>query len=375
MELDYSLPNILILLGAFQGIIFATFLLLKKKHKAHLFLGIFIFSLSYNAFEAFTAVSGLGSKIVFFDLLSFTTIFLLGPSFYFYIKSILSPEKSISKKTLSRNYALPLFQLGINLFLISTYLLSSTQIINLDWDFMKLYSLFDTYSQPLSIIVFSSYVLMAFKLFKQAKETQKQFIYTNTLKRSVLHWTKVLLIVMSVFSVAWVLIFSLDLVLKDSFTLGYYPIELTLMFFIYWISFAAHHKMQLINEHLEKSKQSLISQAEASLRMVQLQELMQQRKLYLNPRITREKLAKEAQVSPRTISSILNQHHGQSFNDFVNSYRIEEVKVQLHSKKIRTQTITGIALDAGFNSQATFQRVFKNIVGVTPKEYAAQQVK
>jgi len=118
----------------------------------------------------------------------------------------------------------------------------------------------------------------------------------------------------------------------------------------------------------------LISQAEASLKIAQLQGLMLESKLYLDPKVTREKLAKEAKVSPRTISAILNQYHGQSFNDFINSYRIEEVKTQLHSSKIKKQTITGIAFDAGFNSQATFQRVFKNTVGMSPKEYAAQAV-
>jgi AraC-like DNA-binding protein len=32
-------------------------------------------------------------------------------------------------------------------------------------------------------------------------------------------------------------------------------------------------------------------------------------------------------------------------------------------------TIAGIAYEAGFNSQATFQRVFKNSVGISPSEY------
>lgn len=373
MQLDYSLPNLLILLGALQGVIFAFVLFFKKKHKAHLFLGIFMLTLSYNGFEAFAAVSGLGDQIVFFDLFSFTVIFLLGPSFYFYIRSILFPEKVIPKKTLGSHYALPLFQLTVNLFLISAYLLNSTQIIDLNWNFMRLYGLFDTYGEPLSIITFSVYTLMAFKLFKQVKGAQKQLLYPNTLKSSVLHWTKVLVVTMSIFSVVWILVFSLPLLIQNSFTEGYYAIEIPTMFFIYWISFAADRKMQLIDGHLQKSKESLISQAEASIRMVQLQELMQQSKLYLNPKITREKLAKEAKVSPRTISSILNQHHGQSFNDFVNNYRIEEVKRQLHSEKLKQQTITGIAFDAGFNSQATFQRVFKNTMGMSPKEYAAKQ--
>lgn len=375
MELDYSLPNLLILLGALQGFIFSTILLMKKRQKAHLFLSIFMFTLSYNAFETFTGVSGLGNQIVFFDLFGFTAIFLLGPSFYFYIKSVLFPDQSISKKSIRLHYAPALFQLGTNLFLISTYLLNSTKTINLDWDFTQLYSLFDRYSEPLSIVVFSSYLIMAIRLFKQAKRGEKGLIYPNALRRSVLQLSKILLITMSVFSVLWLSVYALPILVKSSFTFGYYPIEIVLVFFIYAISFGAHYKMQLIHEHLLKSKQSLISQAEATLLMVQLQELMEETKLYLNPKITREQLAKAANISAKTISSILNQHHGKSFNDFINGYRIEEVKSQLHSQKLARQTITGIAFDAGFNSQATFQRAFKNTVGMSPKAYATLSAK
>jgi len=213
---------------------------------------------------------------------------------------------------------------------------------------------------------------MAFKPFSQAKNIQKQLIYPNTLKKSVLKLIKTLLVTMLCFSMIWILVFALPLLNSTGFNQGYYPIEIALVFFIYWISFAANHNMQFIHSHLERTKQSLISQAEASLKIVQLQELMIGSKLYLNPKITREQLAKEAMISPRSVSSILNQHHGQSFNDFVNGYRIEEVKAQLHSAKLKTQTITAIAFDAGFNSQATFQRVFKNVVGMTPKAYAAK---
>lgn len=375
MELDYSLPNLLILFGALQGIILSSILLLKKKSKAHLSLGIFILALSYNAFETFTAASGLGSKIVFFDLFGFTTIFLLGPSLYLYIQSVLFPEKTISKKALRLHLLLPVFQLSVNIALISTYLLNSRQIIKADWDFSMLYGLFDTYSEPLSIVVFSAYIIYAFKEYRRAYKTEKQLAYPNSLKKTVLQLTRTLLITMSIFSAIWLTVFCLAIFSSNNPELNYYPIEIPLIFFIYWASFAIHQKMQSLQDHLNKSKQSLISQAEASLVMTQLKDLMQETQLYLNPKITRELVATKAQISPRYFSSILNQYHGQSFNDFINGYRVEEVKTQLHSTQFNTKTITGIALDAGFNSQATFQRVFKKHVGMSPRAYAVLQPK
>jgi AraC-like DNA-binding protein len=67
----------------------------------------------------------------------------------------------------------------------------------------------------------------------------------------------------------------------------------------------------------------------------------------------------------------LNNHLNKSFNEFVNEYRIEEVKKRLVEKGNEHLTISGIALDCGFNSQATFQRAFKHVTGVSPKEYVS----
>jgi AraC-like DNA-binding protein len=62
-----------------------------------------------------------------------------------------------------------------------------------------------------------------------------------------------------------------------------------------------------------------------------------------------------------------------SFNEFINEYRIEEVKKRLLEKGNEHLTIAGLALECGFNSQATFQRSFKNATGVSPKEYLSLQ--
>ncbi len=38
-------------------------------------------------------------------------------------------------------------------------------------------------------------------------------------------------------------------------------------------------------------------------------------------------------------------------------------------------TILALALDAGFNSQATFQRAFRSNTGMSPREYMNQRLK
>lgn len=98
-------------------------------------------------------------------------------------------------------------------------------------------------------------------------------------------------------------------------------------------------------------------------------------KLYLDPELTVSKVAAHVGISSKIISSVLNQHVEKSFNDFVNGYRVQQVQEKLVAQSHENLTIYGIALEAGFNSQATFQRAFKNIAGTSPREYMNQQLR
>jgi AraC-like DNA-binding protein len=97
--------------------------------------------------------------------------------------------------------------------------------------------------------------------------------------------------------------------------------------------------------------------------------------LFLNPELTVDKLGRHIQLSPKVISAVLNQQLQTNFNSYVNRYRVEAVKRQLTTQSAQHLTLTGIAFDCGFNSQATFQRAFRQQTGVSPKEYMAQHAK
>jgi AraC-like DNA-binding protein len=74
-------------------------------------------------------------------------------------------------------------------------------------------------------------------------------------------------------------------------------------------------------------------------------------------------------ADPNLISFILNNHLHNNFYDFVNAYRIEEVKNKLNDPALKYLTLLGIALDSGFNSKTTFNRVFRQVTGITPTEF------
>jgi AraC-like DNA-binding protein len=96
---------------------------------------------------------------------------------------------------------------------------------------------------------------------------------------------------------------------------------------------------------------------------------MQECKPYLNPDLSIPILAQEMNVSVTYLSNVINGKLKLNFNDFINMYRIEEFKKSCSLPQNRNYTLIGIAYDCGFNSKATFYRVFKNAVGVTPSQY------
>ncbi|WP_324676622.1 AraC family transcriptional regulator [Hymenobacter sp. GOD-10R] len=104
--------------------------------------------------------------------------------------------------------------------------------------------------------------------------------------------------------------------------------------------------------------------------MARLQRALEEEQLYLNPTLSLAELSAHTGLAPRLISFTVNNGFNQSFNDLVNSYRVEAVKRRLaNPADVARLTLLGIAYECGFNSKTTFNRIFKQFTGVAPSEY------
>jgi AraC-like DNA-binding protein len=52
----------------------------------------------------------------------------------------------------------------------------------------------------------------------------------------------------------------------------------------------------------------------------------------------------------------------------VNAYRVREAQRLLADPRFAHYSLVGVALESGFNSRSTFNRVFKKMVGLAPSE-------
>jgi AraC-like DNA-binding protein len=112
-----------------------------------------------------------------------------------------------------------------------------------------------------------------------------------------------------------------------------------------------------------------LGQAEATKLKAALVNLMTTQQPFRDPDLTLSGLAEQLDTTPHKLSEVLNAELSQTFYDFVNSYRVEDVRRRLAEEKSKQVNVLTLAMDAGFASKSTFNQVFKKLTGQTPSTY------
>jgi AraC-like DNA-binding protein len=118
-----------------------------------------------------------------------------------------------------------------------------------------------------------------------------------------------------------------------------------------------------------RQERSTLSPREAERLERDLLSLMETERPWREPDLTLADLAIRVESTPHKVSELLNARLGQTFYDFVNGYRVQEVQRRIASGENRTRTMLTLALDAGFASKSTFNQAFKSRTGQTPSDY------
>ncbi|MEP0004649.1 MAG: helix-turn-helix domain-containing protein [Balneola sp.] len=101
----------------------------------------------------------------------------------------------------------------------------------------------------------------------------------------------------------------------------------------------------------------------------QLCALMEKERPYLRSDLNLAELAGLMNISTHNLTEVINTFADASFYDFVNSYRVENVKQAIKDPEFQNYTLLGIGLESGFNSKSSFNSVFKKHTGLTPSQY------
>ncbi len=386
---DFNIRSTPLLVLAIQGLIFSVLLLSKYKRKGNisdLFLGLILLLTCYS--QTCYTVGFMGwyntfrtTKINYF---LYNIAIALGPLIYLYVKSI-TTSKFRFKKAYWWHFSLA-FSFIIYRSFIYVYDALQPGFNDVQNGVLKL-ALDEPIIQPIMSFIEFPFMLLylAFTLqlfFNYRKKITQYFSNTYKLELNWILSFLVLFTILFLYDNVQTIIgeFVTDLNYEQRWWLNLFLAMVTLYIGIkgYFtdttklqkLNFSFSPSLDAIPEARKNSKKKAISKTD--LQKVKL--LMEQDKAYLNPDLNLSDLAETAEMSRAQLSEIINSGFDKNFNDFVNMYRINAFKEMIKAEKHQQFSLLGMAFECGFNSKATFNRVFKKLTSHSPSEYLKSQV-
>jgi AraC-like DNA-binding protein len=362
----------IILLGALQGFIVSGLLFWGKKNRtANRLLSKLIFLMalaSLNLYMNYIDWFHNGwLRLIFGDLLPLVVVMPMGPLIWFYTRAMMDASFTMTRG--SRRHFYPVIIDLVPCLTAWIYVVGA--LSGLLKRHPQPWGLFiDTYNVYADIprwISMTWYIWMAHRLLKTTKDNQAPAANMKWLRQFI----QVFLVFQGIwflYLVPYVIPKYTDLMLN---TFDWYPIYVPLAIMIYWLGikgFIVSYQAEAVAKKAAVASVALSADViERSIAL--LKKSMEEDALFLNPNCNLSLLAQHTGLAQKTISSVLNQHLNKSFNEYVNEYRVGAFKKKILQPGQEHLTITGIAFDCGFNSQATFQRTFKEFTGMSPTEF------
>lgn len=199
--------------------------------------------------------------------------------------------------------------------------------------------------------------------------------------RTVLYWAIYIafLILITFFGNYWFEVPKLAISKDNLFIINLF----TLLSVIYFISFFLYYKHKITVYDITENKKtdnivlenqlniSKISNSEATYKKIynDIITLFENDKIYLDTNFNISTLAEILNTNVSYVSRTLNSIAGSNFSTFLNKYRIQYIKKLMHDDDYDRYKLTYLYTQAGFKNQSTFNKVFKDLEGITPTEY------
>jgi len=245
------------------------------------------------------------------------------------------------------------------------------------------------FAELILIVTFIYYIFRTTKLLQKNKQVIKDtFSYEERvdlawLRHIVIAFISLLLLTIVVFALSDMHLFSVkvtDEVLYLGlavivFYIGYWGLKQRKIFYNFEPQLVEDENLTILEkDKIEKSgTEQSAKKSETDTMLEPLLHLMKEEKPYLDPELNIVTLSAKLNMHPHKLSKLINSQLHQNFFDFINKYRIEEFNNLALDAEHKQYSILAIAYDAGFNSKASFNRIFKNITGHTPSQYIKEK--
>ena len=262
-------------------------------------------------------------------------LFCIAPSFYFYSRKLLTATTCMSLWQLLHALPLPL-----GLFFSAQWLL------------------------PLAFFIGSGYLLWLANAVYKLRDQRQRF------KLELLALAIFFLIAISVVALG----FIWPLISHSSFIITY-SILIGLAFFAALLTLL--HFPSITHDVSEAAKatylESTLNNIDRSKTLEQLNQLMEQEKVYIQENISLSLLAEQLELSAHQLSELINTEFKLGFSKYIRQYRVEAAKKYLLSEP--KSSVLSIGLSVGFSTQSNFYTAFRDITGMAPGQYRKQYTK
>ena len=299
----------------------------------------------------------------------FGMVFLLGPLFYFYVRSV--TDNTFIWKSKYWLHFIPYFLQLI--YSLPFYTVNKIYVI----EFINTFLAGELRINPEYKIIFAVqdihlliYLYLTFLLIKSVNNnyTNAQYIISIA---SRIKWLKELFYCFILFLLTLTVLYIYILFKGKYNPVTNYIYTLITSGIIYFIAYRLVLNPGLVSPDFTQKYRSYMpfSGEDGEKYMLKLKSLMEESKIFINPGLKLSLLSEQLGLPSHQVSKLINEKFGKSFNDFVNEYRVNEFISRLNTDEYRSYTIYGIALDVGFNSKSSFNTAFKKITGKNPSEY------
>ena len=402
MLFEFNRFSSLLLIFFVHGLVYAILLWRKgivNETRSDKWLSIFLFLCILYIAPWMIGFAGWYDTQPYRDILfylPFQQLYFIGPVIFFYVQSLLNPSFRFGKKEWL--HLLP----GILYLLFSIIMVVTDKLV-----LKKYYFLangqdpdFDTWYQLTGFASMLFYFFLSLRYYNLYKKLIVQVVSYAELVS--FRWVRNFLVAFLIMLFIKIVFFILGEITDMSYwdTWWYFFVFAILFYYIAITGYANSVETKVaFKPHLLTYRPTLLLNYSPSLTLTEsvteeaeiiaigpaskdsvvltewkpkLLRLMQEEKIYEDPELSLTQVAKQLQSNPSFISMVVNRGFELNFNDFVNQFRIEAVKEMLKKGEHKKQTLLGIAYECGFNSKATFNRAFKKVTGLTPKEWVQQ---
>ncbi len=370
------LYDFLFILGILLSCIYIIILYKSNnKNLPHRILAIFFIVLIFVILDSYALIHQINLLSTIAYIPASSAKFFLGALLFIYIKSLFYDDNIIIRKYWKA--FIPFF-----LFLLFYSIPTFVALVSKQ-NFLGYLEIKNNQNQIIRItsdIIFLVYVALCFFSFIKLKKAMK-CTYSNITHNNFIWIRYILIAAIVIISIDFILVLSQVLFnVYSTIRTQNFIMLLLVVSIIYAAYFGLKQSKVLVPyfllENGNKHKNNSNTQSLDHKPIIELKELEQRLKLifseekpFLDTELALGKLAKTMTISDKKLSSLLNQHMKISFYDFVNNYRINAFNDVIKSDAYNKYTIETIAYQCGFKSKASFYRIFKVKMKMSPSEY------